>query len=544
MKFPGRLGREVPTCRIGHAGVPGSRRGVDRRGSHGARRSSSRMSWTIASLVTRPAQCHGSPRRPAPERTVNPPAPAGMAMLAASAHHLLHGRSTRIPGLGDDRWTALAARAREVLDGNWPGRGRRCRSHAIAAEWNWNSAFIAIGRSWYDEGRAQQELRSLLGPVGGRQGPEHHLQPEMSPRTPTSRGPTFWQSSTRSPSAPRGVETSGITQPPIHARAALEMHRHARDVDASKAFLMWLYPRLVAEHAYLSGRRDPTGIGLTAFVHPWESGLDNSPAWNRDLSEMVDPRGRHPAVHPTRPRPWRSEGPPTNEAYDRFVFLAARYRDSGYDDAVIADTVPFVMAGPMYRRDLPVVTARARRDRRDRRSGRASASRGRRARPCRTRGRALGPRDEALLRPRRDPTRTERGGHDRLVRPAAGPGPAEGTARCDPGRPAFGELPSRSGDQLRRPELRPAGEGFDERRYWRGPVWINTNWLLLSACGSARSGALRHADRASRPSPRRRCRLPRVLRPVRWHRVRHDSFGWTAALACCSIFIDGAHHRA
>ena len=22
------------------------------------------------------------------------------------------------------------------------------------------------------------------------------------------------------------------------------------------------------------------------------------------------------------------------------------------------------------------------------------------------------------------------------------------------------------------------GVGFDERRYWRGPVWINTNWML------------------------------------------------------------------
>jgi hypothetical protein len=22
------------------------------------------------------------------------------------------------------------------------------------------------------------------------------------------------------------------------------------------------------------------------------------------------------------------------------------------------------------------------------------------------------------------------------------------------------------------------GAGFDERRYWRGPVWINTNWML------------------------------------------------------------------
>ena len=39
------------------------------------------------------------------------------------------------------------------------------------------------------------------------------------------------------------------------------------------------------------------------------------------------------------------------------------------------------------------------------------------------------------------------------------------------------------------------GEGFDERRYWRGPVWIITNWLLWS--GLHQHGQLEEADRSS-----------------------------------------------
>ena len=39
---------------------------------------------------------------------------------------------------------------------------------------------------------------------------------------------------------------------------------------------------------------------------------------------------------------------PTNAAYDRFVFLAARYRDSGYDDRQLLDQVPFLVAGPLF----------------------------------------------------------------------------------------------------------------------------------------------------------------------------------------------------
>jgi hypothetical protein len=37
-----------------------------------------------------------------------------------------------------------------------------------------------------------------------------------------------------------------------------------------------------------------------------------------------------------------------------------------------------------------------------------------------------------------------------------------------------------------------AAEGFDERRYWRGPVWINTNWLLWN--GLLQHGQAGEAD--------------------------------------------------
>ena len=39
---------------------------------------------------------------------------------------------------------------------------------------------------------------------------------------------------------------------------------------------------------------------------------------------------------------------PTNEAYDGFVFLAARYRRSGYDDGHLLADVPFLEAGPLF----------------------------------------------------------------------------------------------------------------------------------------------------------------------------------------------------
>lgn len=36
--------------------------------------------------------------------------------------------------------------------------------------------------------------------------------------------------------------------------------------------------------------RDPEGKGVVAILHPWESGMDNSPAWDEAMKFPIDPR--------------------------------------------------------------------------------------------------------------------------------------------------------------------------------------------------------------------------------------------------------------
>jgi hypothetical protein len=429
-----------------------------------------------------------------------------------------------------DRPTRLGAAARAVLDASWIGASTLPSRTLYPHQWNWDSAFIAIGRSWYDEAKAQQELRSLFGAQWANGKVPHIVFNPSVGEDAYFPGPAFWQSSTRSDQAPRGVETSGITQPPIHARAALEMHRHARDADASKAFLGWLYPRLVAEHAYLTDHRDPTGIGLPSIVHPWESGLDNSPVWDRDLTEMEIPPGavppyvRHDLDHGD------PKDRPTNEAYDRFVFLAARYRDSGYDDRVLADTVPFVMAGPLFDA-IHLWSTHA--------LAEIASIVGADPRPHRE---AAGRIQAAMLRELWDPAsrrfcavdvlRHERGAEDTIVSfaPLLDPDlpkePLEAivadlrSSNFHPDRPHSFVVPSY--DLL--------GEGFDERRYWRGPVWINTNWLLLA--GLRQHGYHAEADEITLSSLRLvdRSGFREYFDPFDGAGFGTDGFGWTAAL--------------
>ena len=93
-----------------------------------------------------------------------------------------------------------------------------------------------------------------------------------------------------------------------------------------------MFGPLAQQHEYLAGRRDAGGGGLAAIVHPWESGLDNSPAWDAPLAAVELPaEGIEPYERRDRDHVDAAERP-SDAAYDRFVHLARSYRDSGYAD--------------------------------------------------------------------------------------------------------------------------------------------------------------------------------------------------------------------
>jgi alpha,alpha-trehalase len=84
--------------------------------------------------------------------------------------------------------------------------------------------------------------------------------------------------------------TSGITQPPILAVCARRLFERARDGAAAAAAVRQLFLKLLAYHRWYHTARDPEGTGLVALYHPWETGMDNSSAWDGPLARVpVDP---------------------------------------------------------------------------------------------------------------------------------------------------------------------------------------------------------------------------------------------------------------
>ncbi|MFI6510280.1 MGH1-like glycoside hydrolase domain-containing protein [Streptosporangium sp. NPDC050855] len=364
---------------------------------------------------------------------------------------------------------ALGREAWAVLDANWTGSVTVPAPGLYPHQWNWDSTFVAIGLARRDTRRAGTELLSLLaGQWGNGMVPHIVFRPVRA--EVYFPGPSVWRSREHR-SAPNGVGTSGLTQPPLQALALWWIWRHAADRDTAAALVRRLYPMLVAQHDYLATVRDLGGAGLAAIVHPWESGMDDSPVWDAPLEAL-----------PMTGAPYRRAGGSCGEGrpgghHDPFVTLALRYRDSGYDPAYLRDEHPFAVEDPMF-------------------NGIWLASCQALAELAPVAGADAGPHRAAVERIRAG--LLERLWADGLFRArdlrGGGLSPV-----CTVG--CFGPLLDRELPADRVAELVGVLESarfmgaagypvpsceirarqFDRSRYWRGPSWVNTNWLLRRA---------------------------------------------------------------
>ncbi|MEV5571373.1 hypothetical protein AB0L06_15090 [Spirillospora sp. NPDC052269] len=242
---------------------------------------------------------------------------------------------------GDE--TALWQAAARVLDANWTGTATVPSPGLYPHQWSLDSAFVAMGLARHRRDRAERELLSLFRGQWADGLLPHLVFNDTLPRHAYFPDPGLWHRGRRPDRAPHGVRTSGLTQPPLHALAALRLHESAPapDAERSRDFLRRLYPCLAAQHRYLAEARDLSGSGLAAICHPWESGLDNSPAWDRPLGALRLPPAAYSPGHTPRDLP-------TGEDYDRYVHLVTLLRARDYDPAYMRDDHPFAIEDPLF----------------------------------------------------------------------------------------------------------------------------------------------------------------------------------------------------
>lgn len=178
----------------------------------------------------------------------------------------------------------LLEAAKLVLEKNNKGSYTALVSNSMYAhQWLWDSCFIAIGLRHYDIERAKIEVLSLF---------DGQWQNGMLPNmilsgSRYSRDANIWRSWVN-PNAPENVITSGITQPPMVAEAIFRIGEKMNKQERRSWFKSTIEP-LIAYHEWLYKERDPHDEGLIVLIHPWETGLDNTPPWIAELKDHQMP---------------------------------------------------------------------------------------------------------------------------------------------------------------------------------------------------------------------------------------------------------------
>lgn len=199
-------------------------------------------------------------------------------------------------------------------------------------QWNWDSAFVALGFATFDMDRAIAEIETLFEAQW-----DNGMVPHIVFRVDDPGyfpGPSVWNAGQTLPS-------SGITQPPVAAFVVESLWKRANDED-HKARLKALFPKLFAYHKWFKTYRDYENLGVVVTVHPWETGRDNCPEWDEPLSAVkcdhVAPYKRRDLDHAD------AAMRPTMAEYDRYIALVEYGRSVDWDPEIIASQGPFRVA--------------------------------------------------------------------------------------------------------------------------------------------------------------------------------------------------------
>lgn len=225
----------------------------------------------------------------------------------------------------------LTEQAENILRDNSRGDYTIPTDKLYPFQWNWDSCFCALGWGYFDEPRAWEELHALFrGQWDNGMLPHIIFHQNVDTYFP---GPDVWKSNT-------DPATSGISQPPVAATMMRMLYAQCTDKEAAEKNIKTLLPKLFAFHKWYQVERGHDG--LIATYHPWETGRDNSAEWEEALYK-VPTDNLEPYQRRDTDLIAADERPPQKE-YDHYLSLLQFLRNHNYQGQELRDTVPFKIA--------------------------------------------------------------------------------------------------------------------------------------------------------------------------------------------------------
>lgn len=408
----------------------------------------------------------------------------------------------------------LRTEAKAILAANDLG-GYTVPTHGLYPfQWNWDSAFVAMGFATYDIDRALRELERL---AEGQW--DDGMIPQIVFHAPADSyfpGPEVWGTRHR-------IATSGITQPPVFA-SALKFIADRADATFEPR-IRALFAVADRYHRWFVTARDPDGTGLVSTLHNWETGRDNSPEWDVPFARV--PETTSTVIRRRDTGHVDALMRPTDADYRRYIHLVDLYRSLDWNPAAMLAATPFRVAD-IGTNAILLAAEEALLDLAPRFGGSTSLSQIR-ARIARLSSGLAGLWNE------------QRGwylSHDLLSFAPICVRTSAGLLALLTGVPDCAQVEQMAAvvaDHLDAVTMGiastlPGEPGFEPKRYWRGPVWAIVNWMIAE--GFARHG---HAALAFRL---RQATLAAIsdhgfgeyFDPTTGESLGGGTFSWTAAI--------------
>ena len=353
--------------------------------------------------------------------------------------------------------------AKEVLINNRrSGYTLPTNNELYPAQWNWDSAFIALGYSYFNMEYAIEELEKLIS---------GQWEDGMIPHILFHDNDESYFPNHKTWDCGNKVPSSGITQPPIIATIIKkivdqnklnqsQLKRVEVIIKKLKKYLDWFY-----------NYRDTNKIGLAAIIHPWESGLDNSPIWDGPLDKVKIEENLKYERRDLNVS--RSSNRPLKKDYDGYITLLNQFKKNKYNPSKIVNDSMFNVIDIGFNsiliratKDLVEVSKKFNLDFTDLKN-------------------KISKSEESLIKFYKDEDQSffsyDFKNHN-LIKVDAISNYFILFANLE-----NQEINDKVIDKLKKynsekdyffTTVNPKDKNFEETRYWRGPVWINSNWIV------------------------------------------------------------------